>query len=305
MSEAVIEARDLTKHYGPTVGVEGLDLAIRQGEVFGFLGPNGAGKTTTIRLLLDLIRPTRGSARLFGRLVSSTDLRGRLGYLPGELALDGRLTGRQTLEFLAALRGPDAPRPPRGGRARCCARLSLSSSDLDRRVREYSRGMKQKLGLVSALEHDPELLILDEPTTGLDPLVREAVFEILIEAGAAGRTVFHSSHVLSEVDRTCTRVGVIRAGRLVALKRSDEMRRAAVRRMVVRFDGPVPQRELALPGVELVEHENGRAVLRVRGEINPLLAVLARHRLRDLSFPEPSLEEAFAEIYRHGTEGDS
>jgi len=303
MSEAVIRARDLTKRYGTTIGVEGLDLDVRPGELFGFLGPNGAGKTTTIRLLLDLIRPTRGEVRLFGRPVSDPRVRRSVGYLPGELALDGRLTGRQNLAFLAALRGPDSPPPPRCSRERCCERLGLSPADLDRRVREYSRGMKQKLGLVSALEHVPELLILDEPTTGLDPLVREAVFDILVEAGAQGRTVFHSSHVLSEVDRTCTRVGVVRRGRLVAVKPSEEFRRASVRRMVVRFDGPVPREELALPGVELVEQQEGRAVLKVCGELNPLLEVLARHRIHDLAFPEPSLEEAFDELYRDAAEG--
>lgn len=302
MSEAVIRARDLSKRYGTTIGVEGLDLDVRSGQRFGFLGPNGAGKTTTIRLLLDLIRPTRGEALLFGSPASRPDLRRRVGYLPGELALDDRLTGRQNLAFLAALRGPDAPPAPRGSRERYCERLALSPGDLDRRVREYSRGMKQKLGLVSALEHVPELLILDEPTTGLDPLVREAVLDILVEAGTEGRTVFHSSHVLSEVDRTCTHVGVVRRGRLVAVKNSDEFRRAAVRRMVVRFEGPVPREELALPGVELAEQEGSRAVLKVCGELNPLLAVLARHDVRDLAFPEPSLEEAFDELYRGDAE---
>jgi ABC-2 type transport system ATP-binding protein len=302
MNDVVIRARDLTKHYGATVGLEGLDLEVRRGELFGFLGPNGAGKTTTIRLLLDLIRPTRGSASLFGRPVRECGLRGRVGYLPGELALDGRLTGRQTLRFLASLRGPDAARPAAAHRESCCEKLGLAGDDLDRRVRDYSRGMKQKLGLISALEHGPDLLILDEPTTGLDPLVREALFEILLAAGAEGRTVFHSSHVLSEVDRTCGRVAVIRAGRLVAVKSSDEIRRASVRRMVVRFDGPVPAGELALPGIELLEREGGRAVLKVSGKLNPLLAVLARHRVHDLAFPEPSLEEAFDDLYRGGEE---
>jgi ABC-2 type transport system ATP-binding protein len=162
--------------------------------------------------------------------------------------------------------------------------------------------MKQKLGLVSALEHDPELLILDEPTSALDPLVREAVFEILTEAGTAGRTVFHSSHILSEVDRTCDRVGVIRAGRLVAVKRSDQIRRASARRMMVRFDDPVLPEELDLPGVELLERESGRVLLKVCGDLNPLLQVLSRHRVSELTFPEPSLEEAFDELYRGGEE---
>jgi ABC-2 type transport system ATP-binding protein len=295
MDEPVIQTRGLTKHYGPTVGLEELDIEVGRGEVFGFLGPNGAGKTTTIRLLLDLIRPTRGEARLFGRPSGEPAVRGRIGYLPGELTLDGRLTGRENLDFLAAL-GSELLSTERRGEF--CERLGFGGEDLDRRVREYSRGMKQKLGLVSALQHDPDLLILDEPTISLDPLVREAVFEIMTEAGRSGRTVFHSSHVLSEVDRTCTRVGIIKQGRLMDVMRSDDIRSASTRRMVVRFDGPAPVSELELPGIETVELEGSRIVLRVSGELDPLLTVLARHSVKYLAFPEPSLEEAFVDLYR-------
>ena len=293
----VIEGRGLTKHYGEVVGIEDLDLVVEPGEVFGFLGPNGAGKTTTIRLLLDLIRPTRGQARLFGGPASDPTSRTRVGYLPGELVLDPRMTGHQTLDFLAALQSVASPR-----RDEVCARLGLGGGDLDRRTREYSRGMKQKLGLAAALQHDPDLLVLDEPTTGLDPLVREVVFEILIEAGRDGKTVFHSSHVLSEVDRTCTRVGVVRAGRLLDVKRVADIRRASVRRMVVRFAGSPPVDELRLPGVDIVEQHGNVVALRVGGELDPLLRVLARHSVDHLAFPEPSLEEAFVRLYR--TDGD-
>jgi ABC-2 type transport system ATP-binding protein len=295
MGAPVIHTSGLTKHYGPTVGLEDLDIEVDSGEVFGFLGPNGAGKTTTIRLILDLIRPTRGEARLFGRPAGEPFIRGRIGYLPGELTLDDRLTGRESLEFLAALgRRPVSP----DRRMVICERLGLADADLDRRVREYSRGMKQKLGLVSALQHEPDLLILDEPTTGLDPLVREAVFEIMTEAGSEGRTVFHSSHVLSEVDRTCTRVGIVKQGRLMAVMRSDDIRRSSTRRMVVRFAGPAPVGELELPGIELVETEGSRVVLRVSGDLDPLLGALSRHSVEYLAFPEPSLEEAFVDFYR-------
>ncbi len=302
MAEPIVEARDLTKRYGATTALEGLELTVEPGEVFGFLGPNGAGKTTTIRLLLDLIRPTRGEARLFGRRVRDPEARARVGYLPDDLSLDERLTGRQTLAFFDALRPRGAPAASVPRRDEICQRLGLSGADLDRLVRDDSRGTKQKIGLACALQHDPDLLILDEPTTGLDPLVREAVFDLLREAGRAGRTVFHSSHVLSEVDRTCTRVGVVRAGRLVAVERIDAMRRASIRRMVIHFAGPVPESELRLPGVEMVEHEGERAVLRVAGELDPLLRVLARHSVRDLAFPESDLEEAFARYYRGGEE---
>ena len=299
----MIEARDLTKRYGATVGLEGLDLTVERGEVFGFLGPNGSGKTTTIRLLLDLIRPTRGEARLFGRPARDAGIRGRVGHLPGDLVLDGRLTGLETLRFLASLqgRGPP-PAPPRRGEE-FAERLGLTRTDLARRVREYSRGMRQKLGLAAALQHDPDVLILDEPTTGLDPLVREVVFDLLQQAGRDGRTVFHSSHVLSEVERTCTRVGILRAGRLVSLARTDELRRASVRRMVVRFAHPVPPGDLDIPGVEIVEQDGPRVVLRVASALDPLLRVLARHPVEHLAFPEPSLEEAFVELYRDPEKG--
>jgi ABC-2 type transport system ATP-binding protein len=301
--QAVIETRGLTKHYGRTMGLEDLDLSVERGEVFGFLGPNGAGKTTTIRLLLDLIRPTRGEARLLGRAVGDPALRARVGYLPGELGLDSRMSGRGMLELLGELQPGGAPPSLPRRRDELCERLGLSSTDLERRVRDYSRGMKQKVGLVSALQHEPELLVLDEPTTGLDPLVREAVFELLAEARAAGRTVFHSSHILGEVDRTCDRVAIVRDGRLLTLGRVEEIRRSTVRRMVVRFAGAVPREELDLPGAELLEAEEGRAVLRVTGDPNALLRVLARHRIEDLVFPEPSLEETFLHLYR-GRQGD-
>ena len=299
--EPAIEVRDLTKHYGATIGVEGLDLKVAGGDVFGFLGPNGAGKTTTIRMLLDLIRPTRGAARLFGGPASDHRLRQRVGYLPGELVLDERMSGRENLEFFDALRASGLARPVPGERRdEMCERLSLDADALERSVREYSRGMKQKLGLIAALQHDPDLLILDEPTTGLDPLVREALFDIMIETGKAGKTVFHSSHVLSEVDRTCTRVGIIRDGCLLAVREIDTMRRASVRRMVVRFTDAVPLAELDLPGIELLEHDGNQVVLRIAGPLDPLLATLARHRVSHLVFPEPNLEEAFVEFYRDG-----
>ncbi len=301
-SQSVVGTRDLTRHYGVTVGIEGLDLAIEPGEVFGFLGPNGSGKTTTIRLLLDLIRPDRGAAALFGRPARDPEVRRRVGYLPGELELDGRMTGRATLRFLAAL-GDHDPDGVRGRRGELCERLGLGAADLARRVREYSRGMKQKLGLVAAFQHDPELLILDEPTTALDPLVRERVFELLAEAKSSGRTVFHSSHVLSEVGRTCDRVGILREGRLVALERVDAIRHAAVRRMELYFGGDVPREELELPGVALEAVEGRRVTLKVAGAVGPVLQVLARHDVRHLAFPEPGLEEAFAAFYRPGASG--
>jgi ABC-2 type transport system ATP-binding protein len=295
VTTSVIQTRDLTRYYGPTVGVEDLTLEITAGEVFGFLGPNGAGKTTTIRLLLDLIRPSRGESLLFGCPSRDPSARSRVGYLPGELALDGRMTGTQTLAFLSAPNGEAGTDPSR--RQELCNRLGLSESDLRRKVREYSRGMKQKLGLISAFQHEPELLILDEPTTSLDPLVREVVFDLMAEAREAGVTVFHSSHVLSEVDRTCDRVGVLRSGRLVALLSVDEARRASARSMVVDFQGEPPLERIRAVGGEVEKAEGRRVVITVAGELGPLLGLLAEHPVHHMSFPEPSLEDAFAAFY--------
>ncbi len=305
MSAPPVEARGLTKHYGRTVGLEGLDLTVEAGEVFGFLGPNGAGKTTTIRLLLDLIRPTRGAATLFGAPVGDPRARARAGHLPGDRRLDPRMTGRRMLDFLGSLRPRGAPAPdPRRTRL-LCERLRLADADLDRPVREDSTGTRQKIGLVSAFAHDPELLLLDEPTSGLDPLVREEVFALLREAAGRGRTVFHSSHVIAEVERTCTRVGIVRAGRLVALESIDRLRRSAGRRVIVMFDGPAPPAAPWPPGVEPVEQEGSRVVLRVSGEIDALVKALARHRVVDLIAGEPDLEEIFARYYREGGEAAS
>ncbi len=298
MNAPAIETHGLTKRYGETLGLEGLDLTVERGEIFGYLGPNASGKTTTIRLLLDLIRPSRGSASLLGRPPSDAEMRRRVGYLPGDLVLDLRLTGRQTLDFLGALSTGCVTAKMTRRRRELCDRLALSGTDLDRPVREASKGTRQKLGLAAAFQHDPELVILDEPTSNLDPLVREAVFDLLLEAGRREVTVFQSSHVLSEVDRTCTRVGILRKGRLAALASIDEFRRTASRLLVVRFEAAAPLSELDLPGVEIVQAEGDHAVLRVSGDLNRLLQVLSRHRVRHLALPEATLEDAFLAIYR-------
>jgi ABC-2 type transport system ATP-binding protein len=225
-------------------------------------------------------------------------VRDAIGCLPGELALDERLTGRQMLAFLANLRPGGAAAATATRRAELCERLGLTGADLDRVIRDDSRGTKQKIGVVAAFQHDPLLLILDEPTTGLDPLVREEVFGLLVEAGRAGRTVFHSSHVISEVDRTCTRVAILRRGRLVAVEHIEAIRRSLARKMVVRFGAPVDPASLAGPGTEVLEHSDATVVLRISGDLNPLLRTLAAHDVRHLAFPEPELDEAFIRHYR-------
>jgi len=270
--------------------------------VFGFLGPNGAGKTTTIRTLLDHLRPTSGRARIFG-IETTADpvaIHRRTGYLPGEFALYDRLTGGQTIEYFGNLRGGVDP----AYRASLIERLDLDPS---RRFKEYSKGNKQKLGLVIAFQHRPGLLVLDEPTSGLDPLVQQAFYGLVREARAEGRTVFLSSHVLSEVERTCDRVAIVRDGRLVRTGRVDTLRDLAHHQVELRFPDGVPTAEFAaLPGVSEVVVEDHTLRLRIAGPITPVLQVAARHELVDFLSREPSLEETFlAEYGRQATEVSS
>ena len=246
----VIEIEGLTKSYGRHRGIIDIDLVVEEGEAFGFLGPNGAGKTTTIRTLLDHIRPTSGRARIFGidTTVDPVSVHRRLGYLPGEFALYDKLTGGQTIEYFANLRGGVDP----VYQAELISRLDV---DPTRKFKEYSKGNKQKVGLIVALQHRPDLLILDEPTSGLDPLVQQQFFALIGEAKVEGRTVFMSSHVLSEVEKTCTRVAIIRDGRLVRVDSVEALRDMAHHQVELRFAGPAPAAEFeGLPGVsELVD----------------------------------------------------
>lgn len=289
----IIRTEKLSKWYGRHRGVIDLDLEVEEGEVFGFLGPNGAGKTTTIRLFLDLIRPSGGKVYLFGidTTADPSAIHRRIGYLPGEFALYDRLTGGQTLEYFANLRG---------GVDRAYQATLIERFDLDpsRRFREYSKGNKQKVGLVAALQHRPELLLLDEPTSGLDPLVQQTFFEILREAVAEGRTVFLSSHVLSEVERTCRRVAIIREGRLVRVDRIEALRDLRAHQVELRFNGAVPVAEFkAIPGVSSVRAEDHLLRMRVTGPIAPVVEAAARHDLEDFVSREPSLEETFLSAY--------
>jgi len=289
----VIETERLTKSYGKQRGIIEVDLAVAQGEVFGFLGPNGAGKTTTIRTLLDLIRPTSGRARVFG-IESSADpvaIHRRVGYIPGEFTLYDRLTGGQTIEYFANLRGGVDP----AYGAELIARLDLDPS---RRYKEYSKGNKQKVGIVIALQHRPDLLVLDEPTSGLDPLVQQSFFELVQLAKAAGRTVFLSSHILSEVEKTCGRVAIIREGRIVKTDTVDALRDLAHHQVELRFTGPVPIAAFAgLPGVSDVVADDHLLRLRVSGPITPVVRAAAQYDLLDFVSREPSLEETFLAQY--------
>ena len=297
---AVLTER-LTKSYGRarSRGIVELDLEVRTGEVFGFLGPNGAGKTTTIRVLLDLIRPTAGRATVLG-LDSRRDtlaIQARSGYLPGELSLYPNLTGRETLRYLGNLRGGV-------DWDHVAALASRLDADLDRKVADLSSGNKRKIGLLQAFMHRPELLILDEPTAGLDPLVQHEFYHLLDEAREAGQTVFLSSHVLPEVQRVCDRVAFIREGELVAVEDVAALTGRAVREVEVVFAAPVPPSAFAgVPGVTGVVADGKDATLlriTVTGSLDALVKRLGEYPVADLTSRLPDLEDVFMTFYAEG-----
>jgi ABC-2 type transport system ATP-binding protein len=291
--EAVIRLEGLTKSYGKNRGVVGLDLEVYAGEVFGYLGPNGAGKTTTIRLLLDLIRPTSGRAVVLGSepRAGGPALRRRIGYLAGDPALYRKMTGRQLLTYLGHLRGL----PGLGPAEVLAERLEL---DLSRPIGDLSRGNRQKVAVVQAFMHSPQLLVLDEPTSGLDPLMQREFYGLVAEAKAEGRTVFLSSHVLSEVERIADRVGIVREGRLVVVEGLEALKAKALRRLEIHFATPVPREEFAsLPGVQDVAVEGSMLSCTVIGSIDRLLKAAARYEVVNLVSHEADLEDLFLRYY--------
>jgi ABC-2 type transport system ATP-binding protein len=284
-----LEVAHLRKRYGPVEALRGVSFAVASGEVLGYLGPNGAGKTTTLRILAGLVHADGGRASLFGEPPASPRARARLGYLPGELRLYGDMRVQTMLDLLARFRHGRGPvlRP------RLLEAFELSSVDLRRRVKQLSHGTRQKVGLVLAMQHDPDLLVLDEPTIGLDPLVQRAFRELVLDRAAAGRAVLLSSHVLSEVEAVCNRVAVLRAGELVALEQMETLRARFVRRARVQLRGQPPADLLAGPGVTRSEVRGAETILWIQGDVNPLLRVLARIGVERFVFEEPQLEDLF------------
>jgi len=300
MDGPAISTSGLTKSYGRHRGIVDLDLSVQQGEVFGYLGPNGAGKTTTIRLLLDYIRPTRGSVRVLG-LPSherSREIRRRVGYLPGELSLYSSLSGRELISYFANLRN--------GVAWASVDELSRRlDCDLSREIRTLSSGNRQKLGLIQAFMSDPDLLILDEPTNGLDPLVQQTFYDLVREARAAGRTVFLSSHVLPEIERVCDRVGILREGRLVAVERIADLRARQIRKLEIEFGAAIaPDAFAGVEGIRDVAVEDDTLRCTVVGSMDPVLKAANHYEIRVLSSVEPSLEEVFLTYYGEAT-GDA
>jgi ABC-2 type transport system ATP-binding protein len=292
----IIAARQLTKSYGAQRGIVELTFTVHPGEVFGFLGPNGAGKTTTIRTMLDLIRPSSGSVAVFGldSHARCVEIHRRIGYLPGEFALYEHMTGRDYLAYFADLRG--------GADAAFVDVLAKRlDSDLDARIASLSHGNKQKLGLIQAFMHRPGLLILDEPTQGLDPLIQQEFHRMVWEARDAGQTVFLSSHVMPEVERVCDRVGIIREGSLVAVEDVGALKAKAVRTLELHFAEPVPREVFAeVPGVSDLEVHGDVVRCDVTGSMDAVIKVAARFELLDVESHEPTLEDIFLRFYGRG-----
>ena len=292
-----VSIQGLTKRYGKLTAVNKLNLEADSGEILGFLGLNGAGKTTTIRILLDLLRPTEGTASILGYDCQKQTLQARavVGYLPGELGVYLDLTGLEVLNLLARL----GSRPLNEEyRHELQERFEFPDKDLRRKLREYSTGMKRKLGLLQALESDPPLLILDEPTEGLDPVTQESFYELLSELKNLGRTVFMSSHVLSEVARVCDRVALLRAGQLSLLSSVEEIRKLAPRRARVLFSEDVNLSDSLPSGYQILEVKPRIWTLAVENTLGGLLKVLATLPVQDLELEEPRLEDVLIKYYR-------
>jgi ABC-2 type transport system ATP-binding protein len=295
-NNTVIDTAKLTKYYGKQLGIEDVDLEVKRGEVFGYLGPNGAGKTTTIRTLLDFIRPTCGSATVFGLDVrqSSVDIHRRVGYLNGELALYNNMTGEDLLKYLGNLRGGLDWKYVRELAARF-------QCDLPRRIQGLSLGNKQKLGLLQAFMHKPELLILDEPTNGLDPLMQHEFYDLLTETKKEGRTIFLSSHILPEVEKVCDRVGIIRQGKLVTVETIETLKSHSVRQLEIHFARAIPKEKFSnVPGIRDILVQDKLLTCNVVGSLDALVKAAAQFEVINIISHEPSLEDIFITYYNGG-----
>lgn len=286
----VIELDRLTKYYGDICGAEDLSFDVEDGEIFGYLGPNGAGKTTTIRTLLGFLKPTSGEARIFGRNVEDeiVEIRENVGYIPGDLSLYDDLSGEEFLEYFASLRDSELPLLD--------DLLEDFEVPLERKIEGYSSGMRQKLAIVQAFMHDPDLVIMDEPTSGLDPLMQQSFYEFLRGEREKGRTMFFSSHILSEVDKVCDRVGIIKNGRIIALEEVETLKDKMGKVVRVRIEGDSED----FDGPENMEVDDGWIRFVVSGDIDPWVKKLSEYEIEDLEIREFSLEDVFLHYY----EGD-
>jgi ABC-2 type transport system ATP-binding protein len=294
MGAEVIEVNGLTKRFGSLTAANEISFSVTGGEIFGLLGPNGAGKSTTLRCLLGLIRPTSGSSSLFGldcwrdRVAAHR----RIGVLPSDFNYEGDVTGRELLRLFALLRGVDTA-------ARADALAERLRADLDRPLKELSRGNHQKIGLITALAHDPDLVLMDEPTSGLDPLMQEEFLRILAELRDAGKTVLLSSHNMAEVERSCDRAAMILDGKLLEIAQISDLLARSPKQLHVVFSGPVDAAEFsALAGISDLSADGATLDMKVSGSIDPVIHAAARYEIIDLICERPSLESAFVQLYR-------
>lgn len=299
MAEAAITTYGLSKRYkdARNFALRDLELNILPGEIYGFLGPNGAGKTTTIRLLMNFITPTRGEARIMGMdtLSQSVEIKEKVGYLPGDVQFYPKMTGRQLLTYLSDLQSPPS-----------LSYLNLLTrrfkAELNQRISALSRGNRQKLGIMAAFMNQPQVLILDEPTAGLDPLMQEEFFDLLREAKKRGAAIFLSSHNLTEVQKICDRVGIIREGQLIKEQTIAAIVSGSVHTYDIAFAKPVPQADLkSVAGLKLMLNTRHHATIKVKGDLRPLFRVLSKYEVRSLDRHESNLEEEFLKFYRGGS----
>src|SRR5579863_7014879 len=293
-NEPVIVIDNLHKTYGKVPAVKGISMNVERGEIFGFLGPNGAGKTTTIRCMLDVIRPSSGTIRVLG-LDARRDtmaLHQHIGYLPGDVRLPGDMTGKQVIDYFSRLQGLTPVLLDD-----LVARFDV---EMKRPLKGYSKGMRQKIGVVLAFMCDPEVLILDEPTSGLDPLLQRTFNEFLLQEQARGKTIFMSSHIMSDVEKVCQRVAVIRQGEIVTIEEVEKLRQKAGQRVTVEFGDPVSEDEVArMPGVSMVTSHNHAYHFNVSGSMDALIKALSRHEVLRLQAEEAPLEEVFLKFYEN------
>ena len=288
--EETIHTDMLTKYYGKIKGIEDVNITVNRGEIFGFLGPNGAGKTTTIRLFLNLLNPTRGEAKIFGLDTKKDTLKikERIGYIPGDLNLYRSMSGKDFLQYMGSLRTKPV------AVEKLCEKFQVTT---DRKIKGYSRGMKQKIGIVQAFMHDPELVIMDEPTSGLDPLMQREFYTFLKEEQQKGRTFFISSHILSEVEKVCDRVGIIKEGSIVAVEDVGALKKKSGKFMEVTFSEKITKKDLDIPGISNILFQDHTVHFRVTGSMDNVIKHLSQFNIEDLTSKDLSIEDVFMHYY--------
>lgn len=294
--ETVIQTMNLTKFYGKSRGIKDVSITVNRGDIFGFLGPNGAGKSTTIRTLLDFIRPSGGSASIFGLdcRKDSVAIRRRIGYIPGDFGLYGHMTGWKFLKYFGTVRG---------GYDEAAAKAYAKKMDiqLDRKMKTYSRGMRQKVAVIQAFMNNPDLIIMDEPTNGLDPLIQQTFMDMLREEAGHETTIFMSSHVLSEVEKTCNRVAIIKEGGIVAEEQVEALRQKSGKVLEVKFAQPLTKEIFYLPGISNLTRVNGAYRMTVTGNLEELLREISAYKLADINIHQMTLEDVFMHYYEGAT----